>query len=73
MLGVLWQVHLMVKELYTGSFDSTYSQFQGGGNWILFWNSGNANTYKVTQSFALRSNKDLNAGVQKLIVNNWYR
>ena len=52
----------------TGSFDSTFS-VSGGGNWIH--ETGNANTYKVTQSFALRSNKDLNKGV-KTIVNNWY-
>ena len=52
----------------TGSFDSVFS-VSGGGNWIH--ETGNANTYKVTQSFALRSNKDLNKGV-KTIVNNWY-
>ena len=52
----------------TGSFDSTFS-VSGGGNWIH--ETGNANTYKVTQSFALRSNKDLNIGV-KTIVDNWY-
>ena len=52
----------------TGSFNPTFS-VSGGGNWIH--ETGDANTYKVTQSFALRSNKDLNKGV-KTIVNNWY-
>jgi len=52
----------------TGSFDPTYS-VSGGGSWIH--ETGNANTYKISQSFALRSNKDLNVST-KTIVNNWY-
>jgi len=52
----------------TGSFDSTYS-VAGGGNWI--YETGNVNIYKVTQSFTLRSNKDLNVSTKE-IVNNWY-
>ena len=53
----------------TGSFDSTYS-VSGGGNWIH--ETTDPNTYKVTQSFALRSNKDLNVSVKDKIVNYWY-
>jgi len=53
----------------TGSFDSTHS-VSGGGNWIYEAATG-INTYRVTQSFALRSNKDLNVSTKE-IVNNWY-
>ena len=53
----------------TGSFDSTYS-VSGGGNWI-YETIDNPYIYRVTQSFALRSNKDLNVST-KTIVNNWY-
>ena len=53
----------------TGSFDPTYS-VSGGGNWIH--ETTDPNTYKVTQSFALRSNKDLNVSVKDKIVNYWY-
>jgi len=54
----------------TGSFDSTYS-VSGGGNWI-YETIDNPYIYRVTQSFALRSNKDLNVSVKDKIVNNWY-
>ena len=54
----------------TGSFDSTYS-VSGGGNWI-YETIDNPYIYRVTQSFALRSDKDLNVSVKDKIVNNWY-
>ena len=54
----------------TGSFDSTYS-VSGGGNWI-YETIDNPYIYRVTQSFALRSNKDLNVSVKDKIVNYWY-
>ena len=53
----------------TGSFDSTYS-VSGGGSWYYETATG-PNTYRVTQSFALRSDKDLNVST-KDIVDNWY-
>ncbi len=53
----------------TGSFNSTFS-VSGGGSW--YYETGNVNIYRVTQSFALRSNKDLNVSVKDKIVNNWY-
>ena len=53
----------------TGSFNPTYS-VSGGGNW--YYDAGiGINAYRVTQSFALRSDKDLNVST-KDIVNNWY-
>ena len=55
-------------ELYTGSFNSSYSS-QGGGNW--FYSGSGISSYRVTQSFGLRSNKDLNVEV-KTIVSKWY-
>ena len=48
---------------FTGSYNSTYAG-QGGGNWYT------ASTYLVTESFGLRSNKDLNLNVSN-IVNAW--
>ena len=55
----------------TGSFNSIYS-VSGGGNWFYEGTTPlSSNTYKVTQSFALRSNKDLNVSTKE-IVNNWY-
>ena len=51
---------------YTGSFNSTYST-QGGGSW--FTSSGLIPT--ITESFGLRSEKDLELGVKDL-VNLWY-
>lgn len=54
----------------TGSFDDVYST-SGGANW--FWvSSTGPDTYKVTQSFDLRSDKDLNISVKDKIVVNWY-
>jgi len=55
-------------ELYTSSYNPAYSP-QGGGSW--FYSGSGVSSYKVTQSFDLRSDKDLNAGV-KLIVSSWY-
>ena len=54
----------------TGSFDNVYST-SGGGSWF-YDNATGPDTYKVTQSFALRSDKDLNVSVKDKIVNNWY-
>ena len=51
---------------YTGSFNSTYST-QGGGSW--FTSSGLIPT--ITESFGLRSEKDLELEVKSL-VNLWY-
>jgi hypothetical protein len=48
---------------YTGSFNPSYTS-QGGGNWFT------ASTYSVTESFGLRSTKDIELGV-KTIVNAW--
>jgi hypothetical protein len=50
--------------VYTGSYNSTYAD-QGGGNWYT------SSTYLVTESFGLRSNKDLNLNVSPT-VNAWY-
>ena len=55
-------------ELYTSSYSSTYAT-QGGGNW--FYSGSGIDSYGVTQSFDLRSDKDLNVGV-KTIVSQWY-
>jgi hypothetical protein len=49
--------------VFTGSYNPTYAD-QGGGNWYT------ASTYLVTESFGLRSNKDLNLNVSN-IVNAW--
>ena len=55
----------------TGSFNSTFS-VSGGGSWIYEATTPlSSNTYKVTQSFSLRNNKDLNVSTKE-IVNNWY-
>ena len=51
---------------YTGSFNSTYAT-QGGGSW--FTSSGLVPT--ITESFGLRSEKDLELGVKDL-VKLWY-
>ena len=55
-------------ELFTSSFNSSYT-VQGGGNW--FYSGSGVTSYKVTQSFGLRSEKDINVGV-KTIVSKWY-
>jgi len=57
-----------VDELYTSSYDPNYSD-QGGGNW--FYSGSGIVSYRVTQSFELRSDKDINVGV-KTIVSKWY-
>ena len=55
----------------TGSFNSIYS-VSGGGNWFYEGTTPlSSNTYKVTQSFSLRSNKDLNVSTKE-IVKKWY-
>ena len=55
-------------ELYTSSFNADFAPL-GGGNW--FYSGSGVSSYKVTQSFDLRSDKDLNVGV-KTIVSKWY-
>jgi len=55
-------------ELFTSSYDPSYAT-QGGGNW--FYSGSGVPSYRVTQSFDLRSNKDLLVGV-KTIVSKWY-
>ena len=54
----------------TGSFNSTFTN-AGGGSWY-YENATGPNTYRVTQSFALRSDKDLNVSVKEKIVDNWF-
>ena len=56
------------SEYYTSSYNSSYSS-QGGGNW--FYSGSGVPSYRVTQSFDLRSTKDLDVGV-KTIVSKWY-
>lgn len=51
---------------YTGSFNSTFSS-QGGGSWFTSSNL----IPQITESFGLRSEKDLELNV-KSIVNLWY-
>jgi hypothetical protein len=55
-------------ELYTSSYNSNFSS-QGGGNW--FYSGSGVSSYLVTQSFSLRSDKDLSVNV-KTIVSKWY-
>ena len=55
-------------ELYTSSYNSNFSS-QGGGNW--FYSGSGVSSYLVTQSFGLRSDKDLSVSV-KTIVSKWY-
>jgi hypothetical protein len=55
-------------ELFTGSYNSSYTN-QGGGNW--FYSGSGVPSYLVTQSFDLRSDKDLSVSV-KTIVSKWY-
>tara|TARA_R110000751_G_scaffold149569_1_gene254539 strand:+ start:279 stop:1451 length:1173 start_codon:yes stop_codon:yes gene_type:complete len=52
----------------TASFSGS---FQGGGNWFTGSSDTNNPNIEVTQSFALRSDKDLRADVSD-IVNVWY-
>ena len=56
------------SELYTSSYNPGYAG-AGGGNW--FYSGSGVPTYKVTQSFDLRSDKDLSIRV-KTIVSKWY-
>jgi hypothetical protein len=55
-------------ELYTSSYNSTYAD-QGGGCW--FYSGSGVSSYRITQSFGLRSDKDLDIEV-KTIVSKWY-
>lgn len=55
-------------ELFTSSYDPSYAS-QGGGNW--FYSGSGVPSYKVTQSFGLRSDKDITANVTT-IVSKWY-
>ena len=67
--GTSWSTAGFVgTELYTSSYNATYAP-QGGGNW--FYSGSGVSSYKVTQSFDLRSDKDLNVDV-KTIVSKWY-
>ena len=70
-LSDTWTISGIVDSVrVTGSFDNVYST-SGGGNW--FYDAGiGTNSFKVTQSFALRSDKDLNVSVKEEIVNHWY-
>jgi hypothetical protein len=56
------------SNLYTSSYNSSYAP-QGGGNW--FYSGSGVSSYKVTQSFDLRSDKDIDISV-KTIVSKWY-
>ena len=49
---------------YTGSYNNTFTG-QGGGNWFI------TSSFKVSQSFGLRSTKDIDVSV-KNTVNAWY-
>jgi hypothetical protein len=49
---------------YTGSYNNTFTG-QGGGNWFT------TSSFKVSQSFGLRSTKDIDVSV-KNTVNAWY-
>ena len=67
--SALWDMSGVVgTELFTGSYSDSYSS-QGGGSW--FYSGSGIPSYLVTQSFGLRSDKDLNIGV-KTIVSQWY-
>jgi len=50
--------------VFTGSYNSSYAS-QGGGNWYT------SSNYLVTESFGLRTNKDINLDVSNT-VNAWY-
>ncbi len=54
------------SELITSSYSPTNP---GGGSW--FYSGSNTSTYSITQSFGLRSEKDINVNV-KNIVEKWY-
>lgn len=54
---------------YTSSYNPNYS-VQGGGSWYMSSSDGSTN-YPVTQSFNLRSDKDLNIIVTSM-VDDWY-
>jgi len=56
------------SELFTSSYDPQYTS-QGGGNW--FYSGSGVDSYGVTQSFELRSDKDITANVTT-IVSKWY-
>lgn len=53
----------------TNFFTSSFTSIPGGGSW--FYSGSNIPTYALTQSFGLRSVKDINIGV-KDIVEKWY-
>lgn len=55
-------------ELFTSSYNPTYSTL-GGGNW--FYSGSGISDYRVTQSFDVRSDKDMNLNVTT-IVDKWY-
>ena len=55
-------------ERYTSSYNSNYAS-QGGGNW--FYSGSGVTSYGLTQSFDLRSDKDLSVDA-KTIVSKWY-
>ena len=54
---------------YTSSYNPNYS-VQGGGSWYMSSSDGSTN-YPVTQTFSLRSDKDLSVGVSSM-VDDWY-
>jgi hypothetical protein len=49
-------------ELYTSSYNPQYTN-QGGGNW--FYSGSGIASYRVTQSFDLRSDKDIDVGLKQ--------
>ena len=67
--SLLWSMGGSIgTELFTGSYNPTFTS-QGGGNW--FYSGSGVPSYGVTQSFELRSSKDINVGV-KTAVEGWY-
>jgi hypothetical protein len=54
--------------LITSSYNSSYTS-QGGGSW--FYEDNSSNSYKLTQSFDIKTYKDIKIDV-KNIVENWY-
>jgi hypothetical protein len=67
--GDAWNIEGTIgTEHFTSSFNTSFAP-QGGGCW--FYSGSGVPSYRSTQSFDLRSDKDLNVGV-KTIVSGWY-
>jgi len=76
--GVSWkyQYHLNLNQWVTSSFNqyitaSYAAGYEGGGTWYTGSDDPNNTNLEVTQSFTLRSQKDLNVNVTD-IVKVWY-